>query len=50
MTNICAAIGLSQIEIINNILQLKRDLAEKYREKPRLTLTFHTESIDTNSF
>ncbi len=48
MTNICAAIGLSQIEDIYNILQLKRNLAEKYCEKLRdLPLIFHTESIDT---
>jgi perosamine synthetase len=32
MTNICAAIGLAQLEQINHILQLKKAIAETYKQ------------------
>lgn len=44
MTNICAAIGLAQMEHADSILARKREIAEVYREALRgLPLTFHEE-------
>jgi perosamine synthetase len=44
MTNICAAIGLSQMEQIENIIFKKRKIAEEYiKNLKNLPLKFHTE-------
>lgn len=41
MTNICAAIGLSQLEQINKILNRKKDIANLYKEELKnLPITF----------
>jgi perosamine synthetase len=43
MTNLCAAIGLAQLEQINDILQRKRIIAERYTENlQHLPLHTHT--------
>jgi perosamine synthetase len=45
MTNICAAIGLAQLERADDLLSRKRRLAARYREALRpLPLQFHDES------
>ncbi|MDR6553594.1 DegT/DnrJ/EryC1/StrS family aminotransferase [Paenibacillus qinlingensis] len=47
MTNICAAIGLAQLEKIDEILQEKKHLAETYKDKLiGLPVTFHQETGD----
>lgn len=44
MTNICAAIGLAQLENINDVIIKKRKIAEWYKnELNRLPLVFHDE-------
>nr|WP_234823850.1 DegT/DnrJ/EryC1/StrS family aminotransferase [Agrobacterium pusense] len=44
MTNICAAIGLAQLEQADEIIRCKRDVADRYREALRdLPLDFHDE-------
>lgn len=44
MTNICAAIGLAQMEVAEAILARKRVVAERYRERLQgLPLRFHDE-------
>lgn len=44
MTNICAAIGLAQLERIDDILEKKRKIAEWYKEElSNTTYSFHTE-------
>lgn len=52
MTNICAAIGLAQLEKINNILEKKRQIANWYKEKLNDSpLEFHGENRDvTHSY
>lgn len=48
MTNICAAIGLAQLEQINDILTKKRQIAQWYREKlSGLPLVVHGEQAGT---
>lgn len=48
MTNICAAIGLAQMEQIDVILPKKRALAEHYRQALKgLPLSLHDEAADT---
>lgn len=47
MTNICAAIGVAQLEQINDFVKRKREIAAKYKEAFRGTsLTFHDEGSD----
>ncbi|MBD3636689.1 MAG: DegT/DnrJ/EryC1/StrS aminotransferase family protein [Crocinitomicaceae bacterium] len=49
MTNICAAIGLAQLENVERIIEMKRDIAEWYREELQdLPVTFQPE--DANVF
>ncbi len=49
MTNICAAIGLAQIERIEPVLKRKKEIAFLYKEKLKhLPLTFHEEQSDTH--
>lgn len=44
MTNICAAIGLAQLENINDVIKKKREIAQWYRnELKSLPLVFHDE-------
>lgn len=44
MTNLCAAIGVAQLEQADRILALKRDVASRYRENLKgLPLVFHDE-------
>lgn len=52
MTNICAAIGLAQLEHADDILAKKRKIAMSYNEKLKnLPVTIHHEQHDTiNSF
>jgi len=52
MTNICAAIGLAQLEKVDEILSKKRDLAERYKQGLKnLPLITHEETGDvTHSF
>jgi perosamine synthetase len=51
MTNICAAIGLAQLEQIQDILKIKKTIAQTYREIFRNTeIEFHTEDIDVENF
>jgi perosamine synthetase len=52
MTNICAAIGLAQLERVNETIARKRRIAEQYRELLReLPVTFHGEQKGTfNTF
>lgn len=48
MTNICAAIGLAQLERADDLLARKRKLAEAYRDAlAGLPLVFHAESPGT---
>jgi perosamine synthetase len=48
MTNICAAIGLAQLENINTIMKLKRDIASYYKKELKgLPLRLHNESQNT---
>lgn len=48
MTNICAAIGLAQLEQANTIIAKKRQIADWYREALiGLPLTMHEEQKDT---
>lgn len=48
MTNICAAIGLAQIEQIDEILRIKRDIANQYRNAFKDSkVRFHEEVSDT---
>jgi len=48
MTNICAAIGLAQLEQVNTIIDSKRSIAEWYHEElAGLPLTFQAEASDT---
>ena len=48
MTNIMAAIGLAQLENVDDILTKKRAIAMAYREKTaHLPLKMHDESVDT---
>lgn len=48
MTNICAALGLAQLERIESVLKRKYELALLYREKlKQLPLTFHEQQPDT---
>lgn len=48
MTNLCAAIGLAQLERADEILACKRRIAEWYAEELRgLPLTLHAEQPDT---
>ena len=45
MTNICAALGLAQLENINQIINIKREIAQWYRERLKgLPLVFHDEA------
>jgi len=47
MTNICGAIGLAQLEYINDILTKKRQIADWYNEAFKDTsVTFHQEAQD----
>jgi perosamine synthetase len=47
MTNICAAIGLAQLEQIDNFIKKKRALAHSYKEKIKnLPITLHQEIGD----
>jgi perosamine synthetase len=47
MTNICGAIGLAQLEYINDIITKKRQIADWYNEAFKDTLvTFHQEAND----
>lgn len=46
MTNICAAIGLAQLESANNILSNKRRVAEFYKEKLSSIVEVHGEDSD----
>jgi perosamine synthetase len=47
MTNICGAIGLAQLEYINDILTKKRQIADWYNEAFKDTsVTFHQEAND----
>ena len=52
MTNICAAIGMAQLERIDNILLQKREIAEFYQEAfKNLPIIFHSEEGDvTHSY
>lgn len=52
MTNICAAIGLAQLEQADEFLQKKRNLAEWYKkELSGLPVTVHNEKMDiTHSY
>jgi perosamine synthetase len=43
MTNICAAIGLAQMEQVGQFLARKRKIAERYREKLSGRVTVHDE-------
>lgn len=48
MTNICAAIGLAQLEQVDTILAKKRSIAKHYAETLRgLPLQIHTEAPET---
>lgn len=48
MTNICAAIGLAQLERVDVAIKRKRELAKLYKEKlQHLPLTFHEEQPNT---
>lgn len=48
MTNICAAIGLAQLEAVDKILKMKRSVASFYQtELTELPLRHHSESVDT---
>jgi perosamine synthetase len=48
MTNICAAIGLAQLEQIKEFLQKKRVVADVYRNSlANSKVTFHAEAVDT---
>ena len=48
MTNICAAIGVAQLEQANSVIDAKRRLAAWYREElDGLPITFQTELPDT---
>ena len=50
MTNICAAIGLAQLEKVHDIIKAKRDIASLYKEGLRgLPVVFHDE-IDERYF
>ena len=45
MTNICAALGLAQLEQANMLLEQKREIAQKYRNGlSGLSVTFHNET------
>ncbi|HMQ49218.1 MAG TPA: DegT/DnrJ/EryC1/StrS aminotransferase family protein [Saprospiraceae bacterium] len=47
MTNICAAIGLAQLEQVGEILDKKRRIAKRYEESFKATkIQFHSESKD----
>jgi perosamine synthetase len=47
MTNVCAAIGLAQLERADQLIEKKRQVAEQYRERLRgLPVTFHAEHPD----
>ncbi len=47
MTNICAAIGLAQLEQADNFIQAKRDIALRYRKGlANLPVELHSESND----
>lgn len=48
MTNICAAIGMAQLERVDAFIVAKRRLADAYRRRlDGLGLTFHEEAADT---
>lgn len=48
MTNICAAIGLAQLEQANILLQKKKEIANFYQNNLKgLPITFHSETADT---
>lgn len=48
MTNICAAIGLAQLERAQQLIQRKREIANYYREKLQgLPVEFHAEAPGT---
>jgi len=48
MTNICAAIGLAQLEQVDIFLARKRELAMRYQEQlSQLPLTFQSETVGT---
>lgn len=45
MTNICAALGLAQLERADNLIRQKREIAHHYRKRlAALTVTFHDET------
>lgn len=48
MTNICAAIGVAQLEVAGDILSKKRKIARRYQENLKnLPIAFHEEQADT---
>ena len=49
MTNICAAIGLAQLELIDETLQRKKEIAEYYRKSfEGLPIEFHQEQANVS--
>ena len=47
MTNICAAIGVAQLEKVESIIQKKRQIAKWYQEKLKnLPIEFHDEKVN----
>jgi perosamine synthetase len=47
MTNICAAIGLAQLEQVDDFIKRKREIADNYNIAfKNLDIEFHQESID----
>lgn len=49
MTNICAALGLAQLERADSLLAKKREIAKSYREGlAGLPVTFHDETVNVH--